>query len=427
MRLRERILNLTLPFLVRDQKALDMTVEWLLRNGYPRMASMALTWGPTHSGATVNEKTALLCSTVWACCRLISGCMGVMPCHVYQGDEDDSEKAPKHPLYYVVHDAADTNLSAGAWRNTMQGHCLVWGNAYSQIIRRSGSGEILGFRVMTPDRVRVQAENNGDITYLYSPNQQDERKFKPSEVFHLRGESWDGISGYSIAKLAAESIGIAVSAELFAAMFYGMGGRTPGVLEYPGKFADKNQYDAFREKYDEVYSGQHGWHKTMILEGGMKWTATGTKPSDMQFIETRQWMVSEICRWYGVPPHLVADLSRATNNNIEHLGIEFVQFCLGFWRGRWQDEFNLKCLERGSGYFVRMDPSGLTRGDFQSRMLGFASALQNGVFSVNEVRAIEGFNPIPGGESHHIQLNMQTLPGGPPTAAQISAAAGQGG
>jgi HK97 family phage portal protein len=401
------------------QKAIDMSVEWLLRNGYPRLASTAMSWGPTRSGATVNEKTALLCSTVWACTRLIAGCLENMPAHVYRGTEDNAEKEPGHWLYPLVHDQVNDDLSAGAWRNIMQGHALIWGNGYSQIVRRSGSEEILGFHVLTPDTMRVEV-TDGRKEYVFKPSVGTEIRYKPRDIFHLRGESFDGIMGYSLAKMAAESIGIAMSAELFAAMFYGAGGRVPGTLEYPGRFKNQQEFDEYRGKFDEVYSGQQGFHKTMILESGMKWSALGVKPQEMQFVETRSWMVSEICRWFGVSPHLVGDLSRATFSNIEHLAIEFVNYCIGFWQKRWVEQYNLKCIPRGErDLFIRFDSSRLTRGDFPTRMAGYASGLQNGVFSVNEVRALEGKNPIEGGDIHRVQLNMQDILAPPP--AQIAA------
>jgi len=406
------------------QKAVDLSVDWLLRNGYPRIASRAaLMGGRTRSGTNVNEVTALACSTVWACKGVISESIGMLPVHLMQGTELEAERAERHPLWKLIHDKVNDEMTAQTFRETLQAHACIWGNGYAQIIRRSGSGEAIAFDLWTPESVRRDKTKAGKPIYIRKDGNSQDKEYQPRDVFHLRGPSYDGQVGYSLAQLAAESIGIAMSAELYAAMFFGNGGRVPGYLNFAGKFRNQQEFDEFRARNDATYSGEDSWHKMPIYESGMEWKPFGVKPQEMQFMELRAWMVSEICRWFRVQPHLVADLSRSTNNNIEHQGLEFRTFTLNPWIGRWNGEYLLKVLPADGGLFTRFDDSAITQADFQTRMSGYATLLQNGVICVDEARAGIGMNPLDGGagKDHHIQLNMQTLPGGTPTAGQQAA------
>jgi HK97 family phage portal protein len=354
---------------------------------------------------------------------VISESLAMLPAHVYSGTETSSQKLPNHSLWPVVHDKPNAEMGPMTFRDTLQMHACVWGNGYAQIIRSRATDAVGEMNPWLPEQVRRDRDRSGRGVYIWKDGNSAEQTFNVRDVFHVRGPSYDGITGYSVACLAAESIGLSMAAEQFAAQFYGTGGRVPGYLTNPGRFRTQAEFDEFRAKWEEVYGGTSGWHKTTILESGMDWKPLGVKPEEMQFIETRGWMVSELCRWMRVQPHLVADLSRATNNNIEHQSIEFVNYTLAPWKGRWEEQYNIKCIPQSEfgKVFVRIDTSQLMRGDFAARMAGYASALQNGIASINEVRALEFLNPIPGGDALHIQLNQQTVPGtGEPTASELA-------
>jgi HK97 family phage portal protein len=401
-------------------KILTKAADWLQRNGYFRMASLMSTWAPTKSGVTVDEYKALTCSVIWACVNNISSVIGSLPIHVFEGDGSESKLATKSPLWPILHGRVNSSMSSGAFVDTLTRHVLIWGDAFAQKVYASGTDTLIGLYPITPNNMIVEVDERGEIVYTRVDRLGARHPMPAREVFHLRGPSFDGVRGYRIAQLAAESIGVYLSAEAYSAMFFAGGGRLPGVLEYAGRFKTKEEFDAYREAFESTYSGQGGVHKTMILESGVKFTALGVKPQEMQLVEVRAFLVSELCRWFNLSPVMVGDLSRANFSNVEQLSLDAVKFSYGSWIKRWEDAFALHLVDNPRE-FTKMNLDALLRGDFESRMRGYATCLQNGVRSINEVRALENLNPIEGGDSHHIQLNMQSLPGGEPTTGQLAA------
>lgn len=212
--------------------------------------------------------------------------------------------------------------------------------------------------------------------------------------------------------MGRQSIGTAIAAERNVARFYANGGRLPYVLMMDGKFKTDADFEKFRTDWEKTYAEPH---RAPMLEPPIKeYKQIGLSAKDSQLLETRLFDIHEICRWFLVSPHLVGDLSRATFSNIEQLALEFVKMTLATWLTRWEQEL-WRCVltpeEKTQGYFWKHNVNALLRGDFQSRMAGYSTMLQNGIASVNEVRDLEDWNPVEGGDAHHIQLNQQTLPG----------------
>ena len=401
--------------------------EWLARNGYYRMASLVSTWAPTKSGVTVDEYKALACSVVWACVNNISSVLGSLPIHVFEGTGENATLARRSPYWPVLHGRVSPTMSSGAFVDTLTRHVLIWGDAFGRKVLRSGTGELIGVHLITPDRMILEVDDAGAIRYSVHSKTGAPQAIPPEEVFHLRGPSFDGVRGYRIAQLAAESIGLYLSAEAYSAIFFAGGGRLPGVLEYAGRFKTQADFEQYREAFESTYAVDGGIHKTMILENGVKFTPLGVKPEEMQLVEVRAFLVSEICRWFNLSPVMVGDLSRANFSNVEQLSLDAVKYSYGAWIKRWEDAINLQLIAEPDRYFAKFNLDALLRGDFESRMRGYATALQNGVRSINEVRALENLNPIEGGDDHYIQLNMQSLPGGVPTAGQLAAIVKVGG
>ena len=276
-----------------------------------------------------------------------------------------------------------------------------------------------------PDREKTGQKR---LVYVVKERNQPDQVYtvergKPHDILHLRGLGWDGIRGYSVITMGVHSIGTALSAERNIAGFYRNGGRVPYHLVMGGgRFKSDQEFEQFRSDWERTYSEPH---RAPILQAPVtEYVQDGLSAVDAQLLETRVFHINEICRWFGVSPHLVGDLSRATFSNVENLALQFVTFTLATWLTRWEEEF-WRCVltdrEKADGYFLRHDTNALLRGDFKTRMEGYASALQNGHMCEDEVRGREGLNPIPGGAgSHfHIQLNMQTLPeGDQPLASQ---------
>jgi HK97 family phage portal protein len=395
---------------------------------YPQLYSVLGGGHPAWSGERVSTETALNHSVVWACNRIISESVGMLPCVMLRRNGDAHEEAIKHPLYRSLQDAPNAEMTASCFMEMLTGHCVLGGNGYAQIIRRSGTGTAIALRALLPGQVRPSRERTGQKRLMYTVHEggvPDKNYFveegKPQDILHLRGLGWDGIVGYSVITMARQSLGTAIAAEKHVGRFYARGGRLPYNLKLTQKWASDQDAEKFRADWNKIYDNPN---EAPILEPWLEYVPTGLNLTDSQMLESRQFEIPEICRWFLVSPHLVGDLSRATFSNVEQLAQQFVTFTLSTWLNRWEKEL-VRCVltdaERAQGYYWKHNTNALLRGDFQTRMAGYATMLQNGPYNIDDVRGLEDMNPLPNGagKAHHIQLNMATLPGtGEPMVAE---------
>jgi len=405
-----------------------INVGWYARNGFPGIYSILSGGLPAWSGEVVSVETALNHSVVYACNALISESVGFIPAVMLQQKGVAKQIADHHPMFSAMKNAPNSDITAQSFSEMLTSHCVLQGNAYAQIFRRSGTGVAYELNPLQPQWVFPDREKAGQkrLTYTIKEGNAPEKTYtvergKPHEILHLRGLGWDGIRGYSVITMGRQSIGTAIASERNVGRFWANGGRVPYVLHLDKPFKSNEDFDKFRTDWERIYSDPH---RAPMLEPWIKeYKQIGLNMVDAQALETRLFHIHEICRWFRVSPHLVGDLSRATFSNIEQLALEFVKMTLATWLTRWEQEL-WRCVltdeEKSAGYFFRHNVNALLRGDFKTRMEGYASALQNGHLNVDEVRDLEDLNPLPdgAGEDYHIQLNMQTLPAGaPPTAA----------
>lgn len=390
--------------------------------------------GPSHSGEVVSEGSAQNLSVVWACERVISESIAFMPLAMMRETPKgkfpaNGGEVPAHPMYQALHNAPNEEMTTMGFRETLTAHCVLGGNAYSQIIRRSGTGVAMELYPLMPSQVTPDRDKERKLVYVVKQGNSPSKTYtvernKPHDILHIRGLGSDGIKGHSVITMARQSLGLAQSAEKYVSKFYANGGRVPYHIEMEKRFASDQDFQRWANDWRKAYGSVDNFHVAPIAEQGMKLVKDGLSPQEFQFLETRQFSIPEICRWFLMSPHMVGDLSRATFSNIEELALHFVKVTLTAWITRWEQEM-WRCLltpqEKTQGYYFRHNINGLLRGDFAARMAGYASALQNGHLNVNEVRDLEDRNPIEGGDDYHIQLNMQSLPGGTPTASQSAA------
>jgi len=357
-------------------------------------------------------------TAVYSCVRILSEAVAGLPLHVYRyNDNGGKEKAIDHPLYRLLHDEPNTEMTAFAFRETLMSHLLLWGNAYAQIIR-NGRGEVIGLYPLMPNKMKVDRDSKGNIYYTYSRTQDDTKLSKlgevvlsPHEVLHIPGLGFDGIIGYSPIAMAKNAVGMAIACEEYGAKFFANGAAPGGVLEHPGIVKDPERV---RQSWNSVYQGSGNSHKVAVLEEGMKYTPIGISPEQAQFLETRKFQINEIARIFRVPPHMVGDLEKSSFSNIEQQSMEFVKYTLDPWVVRWEQTINrmLFSSEEKKTYFVKFNVDGLLRGDYQSRMNGYATARQNGWMSSNDIRELENLDKIPaelGGDLYLINGSMTKL------------------
>ena len=366
-------------------------------------------FGSTNSGKTVNERTAMQTTAVYACVRILAETIASLPLHTYMNTETGKEKAREHPMYHLLSDSPNPEMTSFVFRETLMGHLLLWGNSYSQIIR-DGHGKVVALYRLLPDKMKVERSENGEIYYIYNSEGKD-YLLRNTEVLHIPGLGFDGLIGYSPIAMAKNAIGMALATEEYGAKFFSNGANPGGVLEHPGVVKDPHR---IRDSWNQVYQGTSNAHRVAVLEEGMKFSPIGIPPEQAQFLETRKYQTEEICRIFRVPPHLVGDLERATFSNIEHQSISFVVHTIRPWLVRIEQSINkaLFTEKEKEKYFVSFLVEGLLRGDYESRMRGYSIGIQNGFMSPNDVRSLENMNPIPpeeGGNTYMVNGNMLKL------------------
>lgn len=380
-----------------DQKSGGSTLEALLRGG-----------SESSTGIRVTPNNVMNITTVFACVRVLSEGVAQLPLVLYRRlPKGGKERATDHPLYKILHDAPNDFQTSFEYREMQQGLTGIRGNSYAYINRVRGEvRELLPFH---PDAVEVK-QDNWKLTYTVKEKNRQKTEYKQDDILHIKGLSNNGITGLSPVSLFREAFGLALATEKHGAKLFGNGTRLGGVLSHPGAMTE-NAHKNLRDSWENMYGGVENSFKTAILEEGVSWSAVGMTSEDAQFLETRKFQRGEIASIFRVPPHLIGDLERSTNNNIEQQSLEFITYTLAPWLSRWEAAMNQKLLSAKdrNEYFVEFVLDGLLRGDFKTRTAGYVSALTNGWMNPNEVRALENMNPIPDGDKYLRPLNLAPL------------------
>lgn len=361
--------------------------------------------GSTYAGVAVNEENALTFSAVYACIRILSESVAMLPLLTYERQGKSKERALNHPLYGLLHRLPNPEMTSFEFRETLIAHVASWGNGYAEI-EWSQSGRPLALWPLNPAKMKVTRQN-GELLYLYDLAAGQTVRLPAWRVHHIRGLSSNGIVGYSPIRLAMQSIGLGLGLEEYGARFFGNGARPGGVLKHPGILSD-TAYKRLKDSWTDAHEGLSNAHRLKILEEGLDYQAIGIAPEEAQFLESKKFQVNEIARWFRIPPHMLADLERASFSNIEEQGLEFVIYTLGPWLVRHEQAIERDLLTEGErqSTFVEYQVNGLLRGNITSRFQAYQSALQSGWMSPNEIRSLENMNPYDGGDTYLLPLNM---------------------
>ena len=360
----------------------------------------------TGSGMRVSPDSALRLAAVYACVRILAETMASLPLVVYQRRADGGkDKVTDHWLYRLMAKRPNRFQNPFEWREMLQGHLALRGNAYNQIITNP-RGEIIELMPIHPDRVKIELLPSGEYRYRVTDRAGTEVMLPRGEVWHLRGLSSDGLMGMSPIELARENLGMALAAQDYGARFFANDAKpTGGWIEFPGSFKDNEAKKVFRESYQQAQSGANRG-KVLVLENGMKFHEVGVTNKDAQFLELRKFQITDIARLFRVPPHMIADLERATFSNIEQQSLEFVMHTMTPWAERWEASIESELLLEGDDIEIEFDFANLMRGDAASRSSYYQSGIQNGWLTRNEARIAENLNPIDGLDQPLRPLNM---------------------
>lgn len=377
----------------------------------------------TVTGKRVSEESALACSAVFAGTRIISETLASLPLHMLeQQDARTTRKATEHPLYALLHDVPNHEMDAMTWLDMQVAVQVTWGNAYSEI-QRNNAGEVVALWPIHPSRIptrnikrnttdpgriyEIQAGQPGELVYWVRNDDATLSPVPAGDMLHIPGVlSSNGITGQSIIKWAANSIGIGMSTEEHAGAFFKNGAMSNMAIKSP-KLVSKETAERLRKQWQSVFGGASNHYKTLLLEDGMEPVPLTVNPENTQLILARQFSVTEIARFLRLPPHLLADLSRSSFSNIESENLSFVVHSMLPWIIRWEKAMFRQLLDEREKrrYRFKFNVNGLLRGDTAARAQFYQVMFQLGAFSPNDIRAREDENPIDGGDQYFVPGN----------------------
>ena len=368
----------------------------------PQAWLSSLMGGLTSSGETVNPTTALSLSAVYSATSIISNTIASLPCQVYKTTEGNRSPVLAHPLNYILRDEPNRNMTAFIFFQTLQTSVLLWGNAYARIHRDEG-GRVHTLEYLHPSLVSPTLYQ-GEMFYQINGQKEALNSY---DMLHVPGLGFTGLVGKGVIEVAAENIGLGLAAQSYGSEFFANGGNLAATLETDQKVSD-DAYERLKKSWYENNAAKGKRAGTKILEMGLKYKPVTIPPDQAQFILTRKITVTDIARYFGLPPHLIADLERSTNNNIEHQGIEFVQHCIRPWVKRWEQELDRKLFrddEKGQ-FFIKFNLNSLLRGDVKSRGEYYSKLFSIGALSQNDIRRLENQNAIADGDRYYVQNTM---------------------
>ena len=360
----------------------------------------------TGSGVRVDADTAMRLSAVYACIRVLSESMAVLPFRLYRPKVGGGRTlVTDHWLYRLFARQPNRFQTPFEWREMMQGHLALRGNAFCKIVDR-GNGEVAELLPLHPDRVKIELLDNGSYRFRYTDRSGQTQYFRRDQLWHLRGLSSDGIVGMSPIEMQRETVATGLAAQDYGNRFFSNDAKpSGGWIEFPGKFADSATKQTFRESWQAMQSGANRG-KVAVLEQGMKFHEIGITNKDSQFLETRQFNVSDVARIFRMPPHLIGDLSKATFSNIEQQSLDFVIHTMTPWAERWESSVETFLLGPESDMEVEFDFAVLLRGDTAGRGTYYHNGILDGWMTRNEAREREGLDPLDGLDEPLRPLNM---------------------
>lgn len=370
-----------------------------------RPSSSRVYLGRKQAGVHVDEDRALTHAAVWASVRIISETIASLPWRAHRRVERGNELMDGSDLDYILHVQANPEQSAFSFRETSLAHALLWGNGYGEI-ERNNRGEPWNIWTMPPDKCHPDRTADGRIWYIVN----GQPTIQAENMFHLKGLGFDGMVGYPVVVHAARTIGLGLALDTMASSTFANGG-SPGVIiqQKEGRNLTPDGVANLLKSFEDRFKGPANSGKAMYLDGGMEAKILEQPLAALQFLESRKFQISEIARWFRVPPHKLADLDRATFSNVEQQALEFVTDTLVPWITRLETEAQIKLIGRNNRMgrvYTKINVAGLLRGDIKSRYDAYGVGRDKGWLSANDIRAMEDMNPVAGGDEYLVQSQM---------------------
>ncbi|HBC7457659.1 MULTISPECIES: phage portal protein [Proteus] len=363
----------------------------------------------TYSGRKVSTQLAMQLTSVFSCVRVLAESVGMLPCSLYEQLESGNKRATKERLHKLLAVKPNNYMTPQElWELLIACLCLR-GNFYAYKVY--ALGEVVELLPLDPSCVTPKLNNQWEPEYQVTfPNGKSET-LTQQEIWHVRIFTLDGLVGLSPIAYARQAIGLGLATEEHGARLFGNGAVTSGVLQTEQELSDL-AFDRLKRDFEENHQGLTNAHKPLILEMGLKWQQISLSAEDAQFLETRKFQLEEICRIFRVPLHMVQNTDRATFNNIENLGIGFINYSLVPYLIRIEQRINaglVKASKQGT-FYAKFNTGALLRGDMKSRFEAYSTGINWGIYSPNECRELEELNPREGGDIYLTPMNMTTKP-----------------
>lgn len=367
--------------------------------------------GHATTGDFVGADAALSLSAFWRGMRLLSDSVAMLPLITYAELEGgDKRRARDHHLYHVLRKRPNPEMTSFTWRQVTMSHVIAWGNGYSEKVF-DGTGRVRGLWVLRPDRMVVERDDRTlERRYRYRRLDGTEVILPQRRVHHIKGLGFDGLVGYPLLTLMRNSLYVAREAQRAQAHLFKNGARPAVVLAHPEKLAD-NAKTNLADSFEENHAGTENAGRTAVLDEGVKLYQIGFPPADAQFLQTREFEVTEFARWIGLPPHKLYDLKRATFSNIEQQAFEYLMDSLNPWLVNWEQQMLLDLFDPTDEAYPEFERNALMQVDARSRALFYQTMRWLGVYNADDIARLEGHNALPRGigQTHFVPMNMTPL------------------
>lgn len=363
----------------------------------------------TYVGKRVSPQLAMQLTAVFGCVRVLAESVGMLPCSLYEQLDRGSKKAIKERLYKLLSVKPNGYMTPQEFWELLIACLCLRGNFFAYKVM--ALGEVVELLPLDPGSVVAKLNSQWEPVYLVTFPDGSSDTLSQKEIWHVRIFTLDGLNGLSPIAYARQAIGLGMATEEHGSRLFSNGAVTSGVLETDQTLSDE-AFNRLKADFEDRHQGLANAHKPMILEMGLKWNQISLSAEDAQFLETRKFQLEEICRIFRVPMHLVQNTDRATFNNIENLGIGFINYSLVPYLTRIEQRINLglvRASKQGQLY-AKFNVGALLRGDMKSRFEAYATAINWGMYSPNDCLELEDRNPRPGGDVYLTPMNMTTKP-----------------
>lgn len=363
----------------------------------------------TYSGRRVSPQLAMQLTAVFSCVRVLAESVGMLPCSLYEQLETGNRRAVRERLNRLLSVNPNNYMTPQEFWELLIACLCLRGNFYAYKVK--ALGEVVELLPLDPSSVTPKLNSKWEPEYqvIFPDGRHD--MLTQDDIWHVRIFTLDGLTGLSPIAYAKQAVGLGLATEEHGSRLFGNGAVTSGVLQ-TDQYLKDDAYERLKTDFENRHQGLANAHKPMILEMGLKWEQISMTSEDAQFLETRKFQLEEICRIFRVPLHMIQNTDRATFNNIENLGIGFINYSLVPYLTRIEQRINAGLVKpsKQGVFYAKFNAGALLRGDMKSRFDAYATGINWGIYSPNECRELEELNPREGGDIWLTPMNMTTKP-----------------